>query len=136
MSKVIIYRKEDGGVAMCIPTGELPLETVLAKDVPPNSGARIIERSDISTVQHALFNALEMPDTEIVINMDKAVEITKTRLRFEREPLLVALDVQFQRALENGEDTTAIVTEKQRLRDITTVPTVDMTAEQLISISC
>lgn len=55
----------------------------------------------------------------IVINIDKAKEITKTRLRTEREPLLVAQDVAFQRALESGADTTAIVAEKQRLRDIT-----------------
>jgi len=51
--------------------------------------------------------------------MDKAKAITKTRLRMEREPLLAAQDVAFQRALESGADTTAIVAEKQRLRDIT-----------------
>lgn len=55
----------------------------------------------------------------ITINIDKAKEITKARLRMEREPLLQAQDVAFQRALESGADTTAIVAEKQRLRDIT-----------------
>jgi hypothetical protein len=55
----------------------------------------------------------------IVINLDKAREVTKTRLRSEREPLLAALDVAFQRALESGADTSTIVAEKQRLRDIT-----------------
>jgi hypothetical protein len=55
----------------------------------------------------------------ITINFDKAKEITKARLRTEREPLLIAQDVAFQRALESGADTTAIVAEKQRLRDIT-----------------
>ena len=53
----------------------------------------------------------------IVINIDKAKEITKARLRQERAPLLQAQDVAFQRALETGADTTAIVAEKQRLRD-------------------
>ena len=43
----------------------------------------------------------------IVVNFDKAVEITKNRLRAEREPLLAAQDVAFQRALESGADTTA-----------------------------
>jgi hypothetical protein len=55
----------------------------------------------------------------IVINLDKAKDITKDRLRAERTPLLQAQDVAFQRALEEGADTSAIVAEKQRLRDIT-----------------
>ena len=55
----------------------------------------------------------------ITINMDKAKAITKTRLRAEREPLLAAQYVAYQRALETNADTTAIVAEKQRLRDIT-----------------
>lgn len=55
----------------------------------------------------------------ITVNIDKAKNITKDRLRAERKPLLEAQDVAFQRALESGEDTTAIVAEKQRLRDIT-----------------
>ena len=63
------------------------------------------------------------------INIDKAKDITKDRLRTERKPLLEAQDVAFQRALEDGADTTTIVAEKQRLRDITnqvdTMTTVD-----------
>ena len=55
----------------------------------------------------------------ITVNIDKAKDIVKTRLRAEREPMLAAQDVLFQRALESGADTTAIVAEKQRLRDIT-----------------
>ncbi len=55
----------------------------------------------------------------ITVNIDKAKDITKDRLRAEREPLLEAQDVLFQRALESGDDTTTIVAEKQRLRDIT-----------------
>ena len=55
----------------------------------------------------------------IQVNINKAKDITKDRLREERKPLLEAQDVAFQRALETGADTTAIVAEKQRLRDIT-----------------
>jgi hypothetical protein len=55
----------------------------------------------------------------ITINIDKAKEITKDNLRAERKPLLEAQDVEFQKALETGADTTSIVAEKQRLRDIT-----------------
>ena len=70
----------------------------------------------------------------IVINIDKAKEVTKARLRAEREPLLQAQDVAFQRALESGADTTAIVAEKQRLRNITQLADEATTLEQLKAI--
>ena len=60
-------------------------------------------------------------DMGITIDFGKAVVITQDRLRAERTPLLTALDVQYQRALESGTDTKAIVAEKQRLRDITKI---------------
>jgi uncharacterized protein YdaT len=67
----------------------------------------------------------------IQVNITKAKEITKDRLREERKPLLEAQDVAFQRALEEGADTTAIVTEKQRLRDITNQVDSMATVEEL-----
>lgn len=67
----------------------------------------------------------------ITINFDKAKVITKERLRTERTPLLQEQDVAFQRALESGADTTAIVAEKQRLRDITQLADQATTLEQL-----
>jgi hypothetical protein len=70
----------------------------------------------------------------ITINLDKAKAITKDRLRAERTPLLQAQDVEFQRALESGADTTAIVIEKQRLRDITTLAEQATTLDELKAI--
>ena len=67
----------------------------------------------------------------ITINLDKAKAITKERLRAERTPLLEAQDVAFQRALESGADTTAIVAEKQRLRDITQLADQATTLDEL-----
>ena len=67
----------------------------------------------------------------IVINLDKAKYITKDRLRAERTPLLLAQDVAFQRALEEGADTSAIVAEKQRLRDITNLADQATTLDEL-----
>jgi len=67
----------------------------------------------------------------ITINFDKAKAITKDRLRAERTPLLQAQDVAFQRALESGADTTAIVAEKQRLRDITKLVDAATTTDEL-----
>tara|TARA_B100000809_G_C14638840_1_gene351448 strand:+ start:261 stop:491 length:231 start_codon:yes stop_codon:yes gene_type:complete len=55
----------------------------------------------------------------MTVNITKAKVITKDRLRADRAPLLEAQDVLFMRAQEAGSSTTAIVTEKNRLRDIT-----------------
>jgi hypothetical protein len=71
----------------------------------------------------------------ITINLDKAKEITKDRLRTEREPLLTAQDVALQRALETDADTSAIVAEKQRLRDITLQVDTATTLEELKAIN-
>ena len=67
----------------------------------------------------------------ITINFDKAKAITKDRLRAEREGLFTSLDVAFQRALEANADTTAIVAEKQRLRDITKLADQATTLDEL-----
>lgn len=71
----------------------------------------------------------------IVINIDKAKEITKERLRTERTPLLQEQDVAFQRALESGSDTASIVAEKQRLRDITSLADTATTLDELKAIT-
>jgi hypothetical protein len=67
----------------------------------------------------------------IIVDINKAKDITKDRLRQEREPLLLAQDIAFQRALEINADTSAIVAEKQRLRDITTLVDTANTVEEL-----
>jgi hypothetical protein len=58
----------------------------------------------------------------ITINLDKAKEIHKNKLRTARNPILSKLDIEFQRALETGANTASIVEQKQELRDITKHP--------------
>jgi hypothetical protein len=70
-------------------------------------------------------------DMAIIVDINKAKDITKDRLRAERKPLLEVQDVAFQRALEINADTSAIVAEKQRLRDITTLVDTANTVEEL-----
>jgi uncharacterized protein YdaT len=67
----------------------------------------------------------------IIVDINKAKDITKDRLRQERKPLLEAQDVAFQRALESNADTSVIVAEKQRLRDITNQVDSMTTVEEL-----
>lgn len=59
----------------------------------------------------------------IKINIDKAKEIQKDKIRQVRTPLLEKLDVDFIRALELGGDTASIASQKQALRDVTNIVT-------------
>ena len=68
----------------------------------------------------------------IQIDMAKAIEIQRNRIRAAREPLLAALDVEFMRAVERGDqaEQARVVAEKQRLRDLTNDPR--LTAAQTV----
>ena len=67
----------------------------------------------------------------ITVNLSKAKAITKDRLREERKPLLEAQDILYMKAQESGADTTDIVTEKNRLRDITKLVDSATTTDKL-----
>ena len=67
----------------------------------------------------------------MTINITKAKAITKDRLRVDRKPLLEAQDVLFMKAQEAGTSTSAIVTEKNRLRNITNAVDSMTTTNQL-----
>ena len=53
----------------------------------------------------------------ITININKAKDIWKDKIRLARKPKLEELDVEFIKAQETSSDTSAIVTKKQELRD-------------------
>ena len=80
-----------------------------------------------------MMGQVKMP---ILINLSKAKGITKARLRVERSPLLEEQDILYMRAQEASADTSAIVAEKQRLRDIT--KSVDACTElaELSALKC
>jgi hypothetical protein len=71
----------------------------------------------------------------ITISIPKAKVITKDRLRADRKPLLEAQDILFMQAQESGADTTAIVAEKKRLRDITNSADSCTTTDQLKALT-
>ena len=51
------------------------------------------------------------------VDMAKAREIHKAKIREARTPKLAELDIEFQKALETGASTTDIVAKKQALSD-------------------
>ena len=67
----------------------------------------------------------------ITVNITKAKALTKDRLRVERKPLLEEQDVLYMKAQEATADTTAIVAEKQRLRDVTKLADNSTTLDEL-----
>ena len=51
------------------------------------------------------------------INITKAKNIWKDKIRVARKPKLESLDVEFMKAQEAGSDTSAIITKKNELRN-------------------
>ena len=65
----------------------------------------------------------------ITIDISKAKEVWKDKIREKRKPVLEQLDIDFVKAQETSSDTTSIVADKQTLRDlpqqVDTATTVD-----------
>jgi len=71
----------------------------------------------------------------VTIDLARAKDIKKQLLRQQRQPLLEEQDVLYMRKMESGEDTTQVVAEKQRLRDITKLVDEATSVEELKAIS-
>ena len=132
MNLRIIYPTDDG-VAIIIPAAEcgLTIEEVAKQDVPAGVAYKIVNDDEVPS-DRTFRNALKY---DLTVDMTKAQGITKERLRAERAPLLTALDVQYQRATEDGRDTTIIISEKQRLRDVTKLADTATTLDELKALS-
>lgn len=133
MSQVIIFTNEMGGVSICTPTGDLDIESTKAKDTPEHS--IIVDADTLPEADNDFFDAWELQDGVVSVNLEKAKSLTKERLRTARTPLLQAQDVLYMKALEQGQDTAAIVAEKQRLRDITNLADACTTTAELRALS-
>ena len=131
----ILYTNDEGGVSVVVPvpswTGTM--EELAAKVVPENEPYKIVEDSVVPTDR--TFRGAWENYAAITVSLAKAKEITKARLREERKPLLEAQDVLFMKAQESSSDTSAIVTEKQRLRDITASADSASTLDELKGLS-
>ena len=67
----------------------------------------------------------------ITIDINKAKEVWKDKIRSARKTILEQLDVDFIKAQEQGNDTTSIVADKQTLRDL---PSQVLTAISIVEI--
>lgn len=76
-------------------------------------------------------------DTSVIsVNMGKARDIWRDKIRAARIEPLEALDTQYMRALETGADTAQIISDKQALRDAPALASIDAatTPEELKAI--
>lgn len=76
-------------------------------------------------------------DTNVIsVNMDKAKDIWRDKIRQARVKPLADLDTAYMKALETGADTTQIVADKQALRDAPSLSSINeaTTPEQLVDI--
>ena len=70
----------------------------------------------------------------ITVNINKAKEIWKNKIRIARKPKLEELDIQFMKAQETGADTSTIVANKQELRDYPTQVDSATTTEEIKAV--
>lgn len=117
MSK-IVYTNSDGTIAIIHPIGSIGNGL---KAIPAGiSTYTVVEDSIIPSDRtfRASWVQVGIGTTATVSeDMTKAREIHKTNIRTVREPLLTALDVEFQKAQETSAGITTIVAKKQALRD-------------------
>ena len=74
MTQLIIHTNTNGGVSVTVPTGELPINEVLAKDCP--AGAIIVDSSALPHGADAqFFDAWELADGQVSVNFEKAKAI-------------------------------------------------------------
>lgn len=126
MEQRILYPNNDGTVSIVIPAPGLPIETIAKKDVPAGKSYKIVDVSDIPS-DRTFRNAWHMNDGGVQIHMPKARDIHREKLRELRAPILAELDIEYQRADENGdvEQKKAIASQKQELRDVTADPAIE-----------
>lgn len=70
----------------------------------------------------------------ITIDIDKAKDIWKEKIRKARENALAKLDVDYMKAQEEGTDTTQIVNDKNTLRDLPSQVDSATTVDQIKAI--
>ena len=133
---VIVITQSSGVSIMRMPEGE-----DVAVEIAKFRGVHLdyvshkeVEESDIPT-DRTFRNALK---DDLTIDMSKAREIHKEKLRRLRGPLLAALDVAYQRADEENDQTKKdeIAAKKDALRDVTNDPAIDsaQTPEELKAV--
>jgi hypothetical protein len=114
----IIYPTPEGGVAVIIPTGELPIEEVAAKDVPEGVPYEIVDETDIPSDRY-FRGAWVMGSAGwgwIQEDLDKCKEIGHDRRRQQRAEEFAPYDEVIAKQIP-GADAAAAEEARQAIRD-------------------
>lgn len=130
--KAAVYTRPDGGISIFFPADESKLDALMARAIPAEAtNVRVIEHTEIPT-DRSFRNAWKH---DFSVDMPKARDIWRNKIRQVRQPKLTALDVDYQRADERNDvlEKQRITTLKQRLRDLPADPAIDaaQTPEEL-----
>lgn len=125
MPFIIYPQQPDNKLAVLIPTGELPIEEVAAKDVPQGTPYAIVD--SLEGVDNDYFDGFIYADGEAAADIARVKSIHLDKFREARKPKLAALDVDYMKAIEveDGVKAAQIAIKKQELRDITKIPLPD-----------
>lgn len=149
MTKCLIFTRTDGGLTVVVPcisendpvgfTEAQAVARALSESVPlsAKTNARVIENSDVPS-DRTFRDAWKDSGSNIDVDMPKAREIWREKMRLARKPKLEALDVEYQKADEIGdqERKKLIAGLKKLLRDLTDLPAIEaaQTPEELKAI--
>jgi hypothetical protein len=116
--KAIVYTNELGGAAVAGLSADVSEQDALQALSAIHFDAQLMN-IDALPKDNDFFDAWVLQNNQVTVAIDRARDLTKQRMRRQRQPLLLELDVAFQRALETNSDTIEIVAQKQKLRDLT-----------------
>jgi hypothetical protein len=111
----IIYTNNEGGVSVIIPTGELSIEEVAAKDVPAGTPYEIVTADDIPS-DRTFRNAWLMGNRCIEHDLDRCKQIGHDLRRAARAEEFAPLDEIVAKQIP-GSDATAAEAARQQVRD-------------------
>ena len=115
MNQRIIYSNPDGTVAVIIPTGELPIEEVAAKDVPAGVAYEIVEDDTIPS-DRFFRNAWVMGDCCVEHDLDRCKEIGHDIRRAKRAEEFAPHDDVIAKQIP-GADAAEAETKRQEIRE-------------------
>lgn len=139
----IVWQHADGTVSVtyCAPGTDVAAwsaELIRRGDAP--EGATCLGTNLPLPTKDEFRNAWAVAKGAVTVDLTRAAETRREQLRRERAPMLAALDVEYQRADENGDAAAKrdVAARKQALRDITKHPALAKakTLDDLRAVKC
>ena len=128
MSDVIIWTQDNGILAVTHPAENcgLTTEEIAEKDLPDGKPYKIMDSSKLP--ESSIFRDAWVADDNwtISIDMERAREVWRNKIRFARASKWEQLDVAYMKALEISGDVSEIVEEKIMLRDFPNQESIEL----------